>query len=239
MTGFPIDLNSFAKAILEKYKDEQFPKGLALLVIVKDLCELCEFNTPITKVFFHARRKVEETYPKWALIGTHAGRRTFCPRKRNFPPPGSHEMDRAFLLQGHETVYRHRGKDQGENDESVRRELEKMERQCKQKLKYRCLSMPCLDSVSIRTGFFTFFRHFRIKDTAERTCRHNCPQSGQNLRTHIQTSQYLRQASGNEQSRVPTLYAWEQENHLQLDRRRIAYLDSDKAQIRASETACF
>lgn len=81
----PIDLNSFAKAILEKYKDEQFPKGLALPVIanqnmnyyLKDLCELCGFNTPITKVFFRAWQKVEETYPKWALIGTHAGRRTF------------------------------------------------------------------------------------------------------------------------------------------------------------------
>lgn len=81
----PIDLNSFAKAILKKYENETFPKGLALPVIanqnmnyyLKDLCELCGFNTPITKVFFRAGQKVEETYPKWALIGTHAGRRTF------------------------------------------------------------------------------------------------------------------------------------------------------------------
>lgn len=81
----PIDLNSFAKSILKKYENEPFPKGLALPVIanqnmnyyLKDLCELCGFNTPITKVFFRAGQKVEETYPKWALIGTHAGRRTF------------------------------------------------------------------------------------------------------------------------------------------------------------------
>lgn len=81
----PIDLNSFAKAILKKYENETFPKGLALPVIanqnmnyyLKDLCEFCGFNTPITKVFFCAGQKVEETYPKWALIGTHAGRRTF------------------------------------------------------------------------------------------------------------------------------------------------------------------
>ena len=81
----PIDLNSFAKAILDKYDDEKHPHGLALPVItnqkmnhyLKDLCELCGFNTPITKVFFRAGQKVEETYPKWALIGTHAGRRTF------------------------------------------------------------------------------------------------------------------------------------------------------------------
>ncbi len=44
---------------------------------LKDLCELCEFNTPITSVFYRAGQKVEETYPKWALVGTHAGRRTF------------------------------------------------------------------------------------------------------------------------------------------------------------------
>lgn len=81
----PIDLNSFAKAILDKYDDGKYPHCLALPVItnqkmnyyLKDLCELCGFNTPITKVFFRAGQKVEETYPKWTLIGTHAGRRTF------------------------------------------------------------------------------------------------------------------------------------------------------------------
>ncbi len=81
----PIDLNSMAKAIIAKYENEKFPEGLALPVIsnqkmnhyLKDLCELCEFNTPITSVFYRAGQKVEETYPKWALVGTHAGRRTF------------------------------------------------------------------------------------------------------------------------------------------------------------------
>lgn len=70
----PIDLNSFAKAILKKYENETFPKGLALPVIanqnmnyyLKDLCDLCGFTTPITKVFFRAGQKVEETYPQWA-----------------------------------------------------------------------------------------------------------------------------------------------------------------------------
>ena len=81
----PINLNSFAKAILDKYKDSQFPGDLALPVIsnqkmnhyLKDLCELCEINEPITKVCFRAGNRVEETYPKYELIGTHAGRRTF------------------------------------------------------------------------------------------------------------------------------------------------------------------
>lgn len=81
----PIDLNTFAKAILDKYKDEKFPDGLALPVIsnqkmndyLKDLCELCEFNEPITVVCYRAGKRAEDTYPKYELIGTHAGRRTF------------------------------------------------------------------------------------------------------------------------------------------------------------------
>ena len=81
----PIDLNTFAKAILDKYKDEKFPDGLALPVIsnqkmndyLKDLCELCEFNEPITVVCYRAGKREEDTYPKYELIGTHAGRRTF------------------------------------------------------------------------------------------------------------------------------------------------------------------
>ncbi len=81
----PIDLNSFAKAILKKYENERYPEGLALPVIsnqkmnyyLKDLCELCEFNEPITSVFYRAGQKTEETFPKHQLVGTHAGRRTF------------------------------------------------------------------------------------------------------------------------------------------------------------------
>ena len=81
----PIDLNSFAQAILDRYAHEKYPGGLALPVIsnqkmnqyLKDLCELCGFNTPVTRTFYRAGQKVRETCPKWALIGTHAGRRTF------------------------------------------------------------------------------------------------------------------------------------------------------------------
>lgn len=81
----PINLNSFAQAILNKYKDCKFPDDRALPVIsnqkmnyyIKDLCELCGINDPITSVFVRAGERVEETYPKYELIGTHAARRTF------------------------------------------------------------------------------------------------------------------------------------------------------------------
>lgn len=81
----PINLNKYAKAILEKYKDHKYPGGLALPVItnqrmneyLKDLCELCGINTPITRVNVRAGKREEETRPKYELMGTHAGRRTF------------------------------------------------------------------------------------------------------------------------------------------------------------------
>ncbi len=81
----PINLNSFSKVILGKYENQRFPGGLALPVIsnqkmndyLKDLCELCEFNDPITIVAYRAGQREEETHPKYQLIGTHAGRRTF------------------------------------------------------------------------------------------------------------------------------------------------------------------
>lgn len=83
--SLPINLNKYAKAILDKYKDYRFPGGLALPVIsnqkmndyIKDLCELCEFNTPITRVTYRAGVREESTEPKYKLVGTHAGRRTF------------------------------------------------------------------------------------------------------------------------------------------------------------------
>lgn len=80
-----IELNDYSAAILDKYKDVDFPGELALPVIsnqrmndyIKDLGELCGFNTPITRVVYRAGERVEETRLKWEMLGTHAGRRTF------------------------------------------------------------------------------------------------------------------------------------------------------------------
>ena len=83
--SIPIDLNAFAKEILDKYAKEHFPDNRALPVIsnqkmnkyLKDLGELCGFKEPIKRVCFRGGKRVEETYPKYAMLGTHAGRRTF------------------------------------------------------------------------------------------------------------------------------------------------------------------
>ena len=81
----PIDINAFAQEILDKYAKEHFPDNRALPVItnqkmnkyLKDLGELCGFKDPIKRVCFRGGKRVEEIYPKYAMLGTHAGRRTF------------------------------------------------------------------------------------------------------------------------------------------------------------------
>lgn len=80
-----IELNTRSKAILEKYQDANHPFDLALPIIsnqkmndyIKDLGELCGFNDPITRVCYRGGGRVEETFLKWELLSTHAGRRTF------------------------------------------------------------------------------------------------------------------------------------------------------------------
>ena len=81
--GITIELNNLAKEILAKYKDMVGIKALPALSnqkmnkYLKDICEFCGINTPITRVYFREGRRVEVTRPKYELVGTHAGRRTF------------------------------------------------------------------------------------------------------------------------------------------------------------------
>lgn len=79
----PIDLCSKAREILKKYAS--LPGDRVLPVIscqqmnrnLKVLCELCGINEPIVKVFYRSGVRYEKVYPKYALMGTHAARRTF------------------------------------------------------------------------------------------------------------------------------------------------------------------
>ena len=55
---------------------------------LKDLCELCGFNTPYTITCYRNGVRYDEVYPKYELIGTHAGRKTFiCFALSNGIPP--------------------------------------------------------------------------------------------------------------------------------------------------------
>ena len=92
----PIVLHKNALAILDKYKDEDFKNGKALPYItnqqmnraLKDLGEICGFNTPYTITCYRNGTRYDEVYPKYELIGTHTGRKTFiCFALSNGVPP--------------------------------------------------------------------------------------------------------------------------------------------------------
>lgn len=80
-----IELNKYAKAILNKYADMNFPFDKALPVIsnqrmneyLKEMSEICGLNDPITVTYYKGNKRIDEVYPKWQMIGTHTGRRTF------------------------------------------------------------------------------------------------------------------------------------------------------------------
>lgn len=80
-----IDLNIYTRAIIEKYKDVHFQNDKALPVIsnqkmndyIKELGELAGINEQIQETYYKGNERIETVTPKYALLGTHAGRRTF------------------------------------------------------------------------------------------------------------------------------------------------------------------
>ena len=80
-----IELNIHSKAILDKYKDVQFKNYKSLPVVsnqkmnefLKELGELAEINDPVREVFYKGNERIDIITPKYALLSTHAGRRTF------------------------------------------------------------------------------------------------------------------------------------------------------------------
>ena len=80
-----IELNDITKAILEKYKDVPFKDNKALPSFtnqamnrsLKDLCHLAEINEPIRLTTYKGNVRTDTVHPKWELVGTHTGRRTF------------------------------------------------------------------------------------------------------------------------------------------------------------------
>ena len=80
-----IELNKHSRSILDKYKDVPFKDDKALPVIsnqrmndyLKELCELAGIDSPVHITYYRGQQRIDETRPKYELIGTHAGRRTF------------------------------------------------------------------------------------------------------------------------------------------------------------------
>ena len=80
-----IELNNHSKAILDKYKDVAFEDDKVLPVItnqkmndyLKELAEMAGIDEPIRQTYYKGNERIDDVTPKYALLGTHAGRRTF------------------------------------------------------------------------------------------------------------------------------------------------------------------
>ncbi len=80
-----IELNLHSKAILDKYANEEYENNKALPVIsnakandyLKELMELAGINELIRETYYIGNKRIDQVVPKYSLISTHAGRRTF------------------------------------------------------------------------------------------------------------------------------------------------------------------
>ncbi len=80
-----IELNEESKSILDRYRNITFDQDKALPVIsnqkmndsLHDLCRLAGINELVRKTYFKGKERIDEIKPKWELVGTHTGRRTF------------------------------------------------------------------------------------------------------------------------------------------------------------------
>lgn len=80
-----IELNDQSRAILNKYKKFVFSDNKALPVIsnqrmnayLKELGKLAALNEPVRRTYFKGNRRIDEVVPKYQLLATHVGRRTF------------------------------------------------------------------------------------------------------------------------------------------------------------------
>lgn len=80
-----IELNKHSRAILEKYADIPFKDNKALPVIsnqkmniyIKELGKLAGIDTPIRITQYRGNEHIDNVYPKYELLCTHTGRKTF------------------------------------------------------------------------------------------------------------------------------------------------------------------
>ena len=74
-------MNNIAITILEKYRNS--PDPLPVLTIqkaikqIQKVCKLAGIDTPVKTTKYIGTERIDETKPKFELMGTHTARRTF------------------------------------------------------------------------------------------------------------------------------------------------------------------
>lgn len=78
-----IDLNKYSRAILSKYADSDGPQAIPVLSNqkmndnLKKMGAACGIDTPCVVTTLSGNKRIEKTLPKYELLTTHCGRRTF------------------------------------------------------------------------------------------------------------------------------------------------------------------
>ncbi len=80
-----IELNKHTKSILKKYEHIPYKDDKALPVItnqkmidyLRELAELAKIDEPIRQTYYKGNERVDKVVPKYKLLATHTGRRTF------------------------------------------------------------------------------------------------------------------------------------------------------------------
>ena len=92
--------------VIEKYKDSKDLDHDRVLPVIsnqrmneylKELGRLAELNEKITKVHYRGNTKEEEVFPKWQILTTHVGRKTFITTAVEAGVP----MDELMKIVGH------------------------------------------------------------------------------------------------------------------------------------------
>lgn len=78
-----IELNKFAAAILDRYSDIEGEHALPAIssqkmnVYLKEIGRICGIDTPVSYSYLVGSERHDVTQPKYEMLSTHAGRRTF------------------------------------------------------------------------------------------------------------------------------------------------------------------
>lgn len=86
-----IDLNQYSRAILDKYKDYHLEDDLVFPMLseqktndyIQELCAMAGINEPTKVAYYQGTELIEKTVPKYELITTKAGRKTFISNSLN------------------------------------------------------------------------------------------------------------------------------------------------------------
>lgn len=80
-----IEFNRKSQAIIDKYTDVHLPNKKVFPVIsnqkmnkyLHELCKLAKIDTLIKSTHYEGNKRIDDVQPKYELVGTHCGRRTF------------------------------------------------------------------------------------------------------------------------------------------------------------------